>query len=351
MKRAGGALAGLTPLLGWALACAPLPPPPPARPAGARSAAVSDELLARVPASAQAVLTVDVALLRRSAWARPVLDWAAQREGGGSGAKGVRDRRGFDEVEDADRWLFARVGDAGALSQPEAATKAATLELSRGRFDATRVLSSFAATRPQARATDFLGSRGMSDGEQAVALLDRNTLAFGAAPVLEAAVRAGRGGADSAAAAPWLAAVFTALDDEAGARSRSLAVELALRLDDQTRRELGELLEGEAELRELGARLFLGRTARVFLVGLTPGRDQARALAAALAPRLHALADRRSVRALALSPALRRAVVTARGSRVVFELQMSDSERELVAEKLAALAELLAKSPETPPPP
>ena len=45
--------------------------------------------------------------LRDSPWAKPVLAWAAERERTGEGG---RQGRGFDELADVDRWLFARVG-------------------------------------------------------------------------------------------------------------------------------------------------------------------------------------------------------------------------------------------------
>jgi hypothetical protein len=323
-------------------ACAPLPPPPPARPAMGQSVAraqvARDDLLTFVPETAQALLSVDVALLRRSAWARPVLTWAAEREQA-AGKGGARGGRGFDEVEDADRWLFARVGQTVA--------DAGTLELARGRFDPARVVDSFARRRPEARATAG-GGTGMADGEQAMAVLDGKTIAFGTPVAVAAAARAAGLQDNPAVRFPWLVEVASALDDELGARGAGLAVELLVRLDEGARRELATLLEGDFDLRQLGGRLALGGTARVSLVGLTSSREQARALSAALAGRLQALAQRRSVRALALAPPLRRAVVTARGARVVFEMQMTDAERELVAEKLAALAELLAKSPEAP---
>jgi hypothetical protein len=326
-------------------ACAPLPAPPPARAAAGQRAgggpsAARDDLLGFVPDTAQALLSVDVALLRRSAWARPVLAWAAEREGGGGQGGGARGGRGFDEVADADRWLFARVGASMA--------DAGTLELARGRFEAPRVLDAFARRRPEARATGA-GPAGMADPEQAVAVLDPRTIAFGTPGAVAAAAQAARAQAAPEARLPWLAELAAALDDELGPRGAGLAVELLVRLDEGARRELAALLEGDFDLRQLGGRMALGGTARVSLVGLTPGREQARALAAALGGRLHALAERRSVRALALAPPLRRALITARGARVVFEMQMTDAERELVAERLAALAELLAKSPEPPP--
>jgi hypothetical protein len=326
-------------LVALAAGCAPLPPPSPAPPAAPRPAP-GDALLALVPAPAEAVLSVDVARLRASAWAKPVLAWAAEREKAGEGGPGAR---GFDEMADVDTWLFARVGSAAA--------GVGTLELARGRFQGKRVLEAFAVRRPESRTTSFAGLPGAADAEQALALLDARTLAFGPPALVRAA--AARGGAGGAAHHPWLASVRGALDDEAGQGGRLAVVELAFVVQPDARNELAEVLgtPSELHLERVGGRLFLDRQARGVLVGVASQAREAQALAEQLHQNFRELSERKSVRALALAPVLRRATATARGSRVVLELAITEDERTVVSDKLAAVAALLARPPEPPPPP
>jgi hypothetical protein len=327
-------------LLALAAGCAPLPPPVAAPPPAAPKRALGDALLGLVPAPAHAVLSVDVARLRGSPWAKPVLAWAAEREKAGEGG---RAGRGFDEMADVETWLFARVGSAAA--------GVGTLELARGRFEAPRVLEAFAARRPDARATSFGGLRGAADAEQALALLDARTLAFGPPAVVRTAAAGGRTGAAAVAQHPWLASIRGALDDEAGQGGRQPVVELAFVVQPDARQELAEVLgtATELQLERLGGRLFLERDARAVLVGLAPDAREAQALAEQLRENFWALSDRRSVRALGLGPVVRRATATARGARVVLELTITEDERVVVADKLAVVAALLARPPEQPP--
>ena len=182
--------------------------------------------------------------------------------------RAARARRGFDEMADVDTWLFARVGSAAA--------GVGTLELARGRFEGKRVLEAFAARRPESRTTSFAGLPGAADAEQALALLDARTLAFGPPALVRAA--AARGGAGGAAQHPWLASVRGALDDEAGQGGRLAVVELAFVVQPDARNELAEVLgtPSELHLERVGGRLFLDRQARGVLVGVaSQARDGA----------------------------------------------------------------------------
>jgi hypothetical protein len=326
-------------LLSLAVGCAPLPPPVAAPPPAAPRPSRGDALLALVPAPAQAVLSVDVGRLRGSDWAKPMLAWAAEREKAGEGG---RAGRGFDEMADVETWLFARVGSA--------ASGVGTLELARGRFEPPRVLEAFATRRPDAVATSFAGLRGAADAEQALALLDARTLAFGPPAVVRAAASGGGGPSldGTLRKHPWLASIRGALDDEAGQGGRQAVVELAFLVQPDARQELAEVLGTASELRleRLGGRLFLDRDARAVLVGLAPDAREAQALAEQLRENFRALSDRRSVRALGLAPVLRRATATARGARVVLELTITEDERVVVSDKLAAVAAVLARPPE-----
>jgi hypothetical protein len=328
-------------LAGWPLAgCAPASPV--AAPAAAPPPALGSGLLAFVPAPAEAVLVVDVSRLRGSPWAKPVLAWAAERERAGEGG---RDGRGFDEMADVDLWLFARVGNA--------ASGRGTLELARGRFDRRRLLDAFAARRPASRGTSFAGRAGATDADQALVLLDERTVAFGPPFAVQAAALARGANSGAGPRLPWLGGISAALDEEveeAGGRGKVPVVELAFVVPEDARKELADALGSDVRIDGLGGRLFLDRQARALLVGLLPGRGDAQLLADGLSAQLRELSLRRSMRALGLGPVLGRAATTARDDRVVLGLRITERERTLVSDKLAAVAALLARGPAPPAP-
>lgn len=313
----------LLPLL-IAGACAPLPPRP------VEVATPRDELMALVPGPLQSLLAVDVAQLRGSPWAQPVLETAAPLEG--------RARRGFDEIGDVDRWLLANVRTAGSGT--------GTLELGRGRFNRGRVEASFRDRHPSAQERRFGRAAGLADAEAAVTFPLGGTVALGPIWAVQAAVRAAEpAGTGAPKAEPWLAQAVAALEETtrrgaAGDRPRA-AVELWLRLDDSTRAELTALV-GDAEgVDWIAARLTLAAEARAIAVARTRADGEAAALAMKLAQLLEALSARRSVRALGLGSVLERAQVQALGASVVVELAISPEEREQVSQRLAVLAAAL----------
>ena len=211
------------------------------------------------------------------------------------------------------------------------------------------MLEAFAARRPDARATSFGGLRGAADAEQALALLDARTLAFGPPAVVRSRRRAGaepeRPRSPSTPGWPASAARWTTRPGRADASRwwswRSWCNRTRGRSWPRCWARPAEL-----HLERLGGRLFLDREARAVLVGLAPDAREAQALAEQLRENFRALSDRRSVRALGLAPVLRRATATARGARVVLELTITEDERVVVSDKLAVVAALLARPPE-----
>jgi hypothetical protein len=317
-KRAvwGAVLAGLT----AGCAGAPLPASAPASPA----ARPPTGLRRFVPGPVLSLLSVDLARLRRSAWALPVIDSAAPA--------GERSSRGFDEIADVDQWLFARVRAPGA--------GAGTLELGRGRFDHQRVLEAFRDHHPDARPQRFADVGGVADPEGGLAFLDEGVIALGPAWAIESAVRAS---GSAPATEPWLIEAAEAVERAGGAETGA-AVELWVRADEATRAELAGVLDGADAIDWLAARLQLHDDARAVAVAATRRESDAMGVAAQLRDQLIALLDRRSVRALGLSPVLARARVRTDGPRVLLDLGISGSEREVVAQRLAVLAEILARA-------
>jgi hypothetical protein len=281
-----------------------------------------------VPGPVQSLLAVDVAQLRGSPWAQEVLGSAAPAAG--------RQGRGFDEIGDVDRWLFATVSAPGS--------GAGTLELGRGRFDPRRVQASFRERHPSAQERTFGRGAGLADAQAAVTFPRAGTVALGPIWAVQAAVRAVEPGASAAGGERWLAEAAALVDQEVG-DAREVgpppAVELWLRLDDRTRGELTALIGDAQAVDWIAARLMLAAEARVVAVALTRGEREAAALAFQLEQQLAGLSRRRSVRALGLGSVVERARVRARGPRVVLELAVSEDERETVSQRLAALAQAL----------
>jgi hypothetical protein len=305
-----------------ALGCAGAPLPP----AGPEPAAPEPTgLRVFVPGPVLSLLSLDLAQLRRSAWAKPVLASAAPAEG--------RQGRGFDEIEDVDAWLFARVRAPGA--------GIGTLELGRGRFDRGEVLAAFRRRHPGAREQRFAGRQGLADANGAMVFLDEGILALGPSWAIEAAARAGE---TPVVREPWLAEAAAAVNRLGGARPARAAVELWLRFDDAMRTELAEVVGNAEGVDWLAAQLRLAGDAQAVAVASTRGPNDAVGLAAQLSDQLAALQGRRSVRALGLGPVLEGVRVQAQGGRVLLDLGISESDREVVAERLAVLAQALAKA-------
>jgi hypothetical protein len=317
----------------FALGCAGLSPPAPApltsTPAGRRP--VDGDLLALVPAPAETVLWVDVAQLRASAWTRRALSLATSEE------RVARGRvRGFDEIEDVDRMLIA--------SLPAADGRAVSLEILKGRFDRGRLREAFRQRNPSARLSSYRDAELLESPASSLVFLADDTLATGPLSALRAAVDAAAGRGRSVRDEPWLVQVRTALEDESGPSEAAAALELALLVTERTRAELREGIGDADALERLGARLELGQTAHLAAVGITRSRVEAVDLAARLDGEVQALRDRRSVVALGLGPVVESLRVSARGSRVFLGAAVSERDRDLVSERVAALAELLAKS-------
>jgi hypothetical protein len=313
-----------------AAGCAAFSPLPSAPRASPRKPAAERDLLDLVPATAEALLWLDVSRLRASVWSRPVFAWAVERQRTASGRQGFR---GFDEIADVDRWLFARTG-------------ADTMELAEGRLDRKLVESTFRSKRPAATSLRRGSLDLLADAQQGLLFVSPRRVVLGPVSAVTAAADVAGDRAPAATDDRWLAAARAALDDEAGPRGATVATELALLPTAPVRQEVAGWLGREPRLEYLAARLALGTEARLTMVAVASDRQEARLLADRLTQVLRALAGRRSLRALGLGPAFQRARVGARGARLVLELLVTASERELVSNRLTELADIL-----NPPPP
>jgi hypothetical protein len=305
------------------------------------------DLISLLPESVDSILTVNLARLRASAFARPLLAAAAEDTR-------ARKERGFDELVDVDAWAFARIATPGG--------NRATLELARGRFERDRVLAAFSARWPNARVTEFGHLPGATEANLAVMFISPRALAMGPSWALRAVVSVIDGRSRSARSLPWLAEVSQALargrapyrdvDAEAGravgpdedtrAGVLAPAAELAVRATRDTRAELTAAFGVDVPIDHVGARIDVGQAARGLLIATATSADAAQSLAEELREGLRTLRTRPSVRAMGLGRMLARGDVAAKDARVAVVLSISAAERETVARKLATFASLLA---------
>jgi hypothetical protein len=321
-----------------AAGCAPLAPAPGGLGAAAAGPTVraqpeDGDLLAVVPADAELVMLVDLAQLRRSPWTRDVVKSGLELAAGGR----PPGDQGFDEATDVDLLLMARM--------PAGSSEAgATLSVAQGRFDQARVTAAFREARPGATTASFRGCAMLTHEDEAVGFLTARTLVSGPLATVRAAIEASLGRARDVRQEPWLMAAREALEEGRTRSRRRPALELALRVTESVRERLrGELVEAAA-LERLAARVDLGETLDGAVVGSTSTRPQAEALAGRLRSEVGNLRGRRSLAALGLGPVLAGIRVSAPGARTVLDLQLSEAQRDQIAERLALVAKALAGS-------
>jgi hypothetical protein len=315
--------------------------------------AIADErdLVSLLPDSVDSILTVDLARLRGSAFARPLLTAATNED------RAARGARGFDEIADVDAWAFARMATPGG--------DRATVELARGRFDRARVTAAFSARWPQSRATQFGRLPGVTEANLAVMFFSPRAVAFGPSWALRVIAGVLEGRTASARALPWLAEVSKALargrapfrDVDAdrgrvrnsgeegipGSAALAPAVELALRATASTRSELATAFGVDVPIDHVGARIDVGQAARGLLIATATSPEAAQLLAEQMREGMESLRARPSVRAMGLGRMLARGDVAAKGAKVALALAITGAEREVVANKLATFASLLAR--------
>jgi hypothetical protein len=310
-----------------ASACAEAPAAPPVSPAAATEAVAVDDgdLVSLLPATVDSVLTIDLQRVRGARVAAPLLE-ALAREGPLQGEG--RTARGFDEVTDVDRWVFARYGPPGG--------ERATIELGRGRFDRDRIERAFTQRFPDATATTFGGMAGVTRVGAGVVVLSPRVVAFGPPWALRvlAGVRAGR--------TAWLQQAERSMPAKLRAAGPA-AVELLLRATPSTLGELEALLAVRPPVAHVSARLDLHDDAHAYLVATGTTEAAAAEMAAGLQEALAELRGRPSIEALGLGPAIARATVASRGTRMLGEMGLDERDRSRLTRNLARLGALLSR--------
>ena len=315
-------LSGTAAILGG---CAAEPPPPPVRAAvPGRLAADDSELVGLIPTGTETLFELDMAALRGSPWARPILDASSPEERARKLAA-----RGFDELEDVDRAAFGGVARPGV--------EAATLAAVQGRFDQARAIAAFRATAPGATTVSWRGVSLWQDGDRAIGFLTPRTFLSGPPAAVRAAIDCAFGVVPDVRADAELGQLRRALD---GTGSRA-TLRFAAIVTDELRAQIRQQLDAPESLRRIGARLDLGSALDLDVVGILDTPRDAAALAGVLASMIRDLRARPELQAFGLAGFLDTARLAAQGSRVVGGLHLSAERLPDLTEKLAAVAQII----------
>ncbi len=304
-------------------------PGPSAVSAATRTAADDDDLWALAPAEAELLVWADMAQLRESAWTKAALGKTDSEERAARAAA-----RGFDEVDDVDRLLYATVPPL---------REGASILVAQGRMDRERLSAAFRRQHPQTTASDYRGVGVLAEAEEAIAFLTQRTVLSGPLVAVRAAIDCGFGLARSAANESWLSALQAMLREGRGPSRRLPAMAAAVRVSPTMRGQLeAEMGEG-GTLEQVGARLDLGRDLDVAMVGLVPTHQQATDLAARVSAVLREQRNRPLVLILGLQPILDGVRLAARENRVEARLSIPEDQRAEIADRMALVAQQIAR--------
>ena len=308
---------------------APVSPGPAAVAEATRTAADDDDLWALVPAEAELLVWADMTQLRESAWTKSALYKTAPEE------RAARARsRGFDEVDDVDRLLYATV---------PLLREGASILIAQGRMDGGRLSEAFRRQHSQTTTSDYRGARVLAEGEEAIAFLTKRTVVSGPLVVVRATIDCGLGLARSAASESWLSTLQAVLREGRGPSRRLPALAAAVRLSPTMRAQLeAEMGEG-GTLEQVGARLDLGRDLDVAIAGLVSTHQQAMDLVARLSTVLREQRNRPLILILGLQSIVDGVRLGARENRVEGRLSIPEDQRAEIVDRMALVAEQIAR--------
>lgn len=297
---------------------------------GPRDQPDDSDLSALVPAGLETVIEVDMEALRRSPWTAELLPDPDAR---------LRERKtaalGYDGATDVDRIVYA-VTSAGV--------DAPTLVIAQGRFQTANVEAAFRDRWSNAAIDKWRGLTTLSSGENGLGTLTPRTFCSGpigqVRSVIDRAFGVGPSFWDESSgsiAAPG------ALRRQllATARFTAPAALITIVVDGQLRARVGDAFPLPPELRQVGARLDLGQTMDLQVVG----RLDTAPAAAELARRLNALlTDRMTRMALAMvgmSALVQSVQVSSDGTEVRARTSIPADRRTEVSAALRALVQAL----------
>ncbi|HVZ75110.1 MAG TPA: hypothetical protein VHJ20_22160 [Polyangia bacterium] len=316
----------LSALFGFAAAlvvgCGELPPPPAATVAKARIGPDDSDAWSLVPAAASALVDLNLAALRASAWSQSLVT------GGFAEDREERLRTfGYDVFTDVDRLVVAGLDVEGQSQQ---------VVVVLGRIDAARVAHAFTAAAPDAKEARWRDCPIWEAPGRAVALVGR-ALVHGTSETVRAAIDAAWGVVPSARAGA-LGELARAVDAEA----RPPAVTLAVLVTDELRARADGTLELPGSLRRAAARLDLGADLELDAQALFSDGGAAATAAESWRASLRDLTANRFVRVMGFGPVVGGVALQAEGARVHGRLRLTEDKREAISDRFLALMKALA---------
>ncbi len=302
-------------------------------PAGPRTSVDDEDLWALAPGESETLIWADMAQLRTSDWTQSTVTKTATDE------RAARaEARGFDEVADVDRLLYATVPPL---------REGASVFIAQGRLDRERIGKAFRAQHAKAVASEYRGVALLVDGEDAIGFLTPRTVASGPLVAVRASIDCGFGLAKSVATQGWLSSLRGVLAEDKGPKSRPPALAAAVHMSPAMRAQFEEEMGEGGTLEEVGARLDLGADLQVGLVGVVANHQQAMDLAARLSTRLREQRNRPIFFVLGLQPILDSVHFATQENRVAAGLRISGAQRADIAERMALVAQHLARRRQT----
>jgi len=322
-------LVRVLPFLLLAVSCAETPMVAPGDSIMPRPSLDDDDLLTMVPAEADLVLWADMAKLRTSPWTRDSFAKVVSADSGASEPE-------FDQIRDVERLVFAKV---------PALRDGASLLVAQGKFDRERMSKDFAKDGGAVEKSAYRGADMLVRGDEALAFLSNRTVISGLTVAVRTAIDCNVGVARSIDSDSWFQRLRGRLTRTKGTPPvAALYVQLQPTTREALLREMGE---GEA-LEEFAGRIDLGSDLDVTAIGSVRTALQARDLATRLAERVRDARSRPIVAAFGFTSVLDSMRFSAKETDVEVTLHISQQERVEISERMAIVAETVARMRKTP---
>jgi hypothetical protein len=297
-------------------------------PVGPRTSVDDEDLWALAPGESETLIWADMAQLRASDWTQSTVTKTATDE------RAARaEARGFDEVADVDRLLYATVPPL---------REGASVFLAQGRLDRGRIGKAFRAQHPGASPADYRGVAMLVEGEDAIAFLTPRTATRGPEATVRASIDCGFGLARSVVTEAWASGLRGILAEGKGTQ-RPPALAVAIHMTPSMRAQFEEEMGEGGTLEELGARLDLGTDLELSVVGVVGNHQKALDLAARMSTRLREQRNRPIFFVLGLQPILDRVTFATQENRVEAGLSIPKAQRADIADRMAMVAQHLAR--------
>ena len=283
------------------------------------------DLLAMVPAEADLVLWADMAKLRASPWTRD--SFAKVTSGDADSAES-----GLDQMRDVDRLVFAKL---------PALRDGASVLVAQGTIDRERMGKAFARNLGGIEKSVYRGADVLVRGEEALAFVGKRTVISGLTVAVRAAIDGNFGVARTIETESWFQRMRTELLQ--GKDSASSVVSMYVHLQPDTREALMREMGEGGTLEEFGMRIDLGDDLDVRAVGVLRREAEARDLAARLIERIRDARVRPIVAAFGFVSVLDSVRFQVKETRLEATLHISAKERAEISERMAVVAETMAK--------